>query len=305
VQKRFFALRNLDRLWQSIPRLDHHCDGLIFTPLCERIHAGRQFSMLKWKWATEHTIDARVQWERADNGDRFRLQVVDGKQMLDWSVLEEPHAQECRELGLGAHRDGAIVECRYLPELQCWRVERLRLDKAVPNTRLTADQTLQNIAENITLEELYLVAEQCMNKYNSKQNSKRKDHDRPTSRADAHHTLSPPRAESPPYGVGVSRTATPPYSAPSPPRADSYHPSPPRTESPPYSAPSPPRQQPEVEYTPPSFVHPARARLMQNASTPTQSTPTDKPFAAPSVQPGDLMSALSALNGLLGAAQKK
>ena len=172
--KRYYALRNLDKLCQSIGQLDHHCDGLVFTPLMERIRTGRQFSLLKWKWPGQHTIDARVQWEPSEQGDRFRLQLIEGRQYLDWCVLEEPWSQECRALGLGAaNATGTIVECRHTAADMGWHVERIRRDKAVPNTWLTAEQTLQNIEENLGLDELYLVAERCMAKYNARQNQPR------------------------------------------------------------------------------------------------------------------------------------
>ena len=300
--KRFFALRNLDRLWKTLPQLDHHCDGLVFTPLTERIRTGRQFSMLKWKFANEHTIDARVEWERCEGGERYRLQTIDGKQFIDWSILEEPFAQECRALGLGPHSTGTIVECRYLPEAQSWRVERVRHDKAVPNTRLTSELTLQNIQENITLEELYLVAEHCMTKYNERQNKgpgagrlRPKDKRQPTTPP---VELSPEACQEQPPDWMTFSPRSPPYSAPSPPR-------------------SPPKH--AQDYAPPNFVHPARAQRMQSKPgklskptrkrvkaakpAPIEAAPEPVPAQEPLPQAGTVMSTLNSLlqGGLLDA----
>jgi hypothetical protein len=286
--KRFFALRNLDRLWESLPQLDHAVDGLVFTPLHERIRTGRQFSLLKWKWATEHTIDARV----ACDGAAYCLQLADGRHWLDWLVLAagSAGAAQCAALGLGAHNSGAaIVECRWLPQTGEWAVERWRHDKAVPNTRLTAELTLQNIEENITIEELYAVAAECMAKYNDKTKAQGRAQDKR------------PRDRSP------KRSASPPYSAPSPRRSASpplYHPSPPRrSPSPDYSPASPPRTtSPDLApdaYAPAAPAAPAPANPMQFVHPDRIKRMAPAPDAPAQAAPAPTSSLLGMLNSLM------
>jgi hypothetical protein len=161
--KRFYPLRNLPKLLNDLPHLDHPYDGLLFTPLQESVRTGKQNSLLKWKPARGHTIDAAAVLE----GDLVHLQLQDGRNRVDWAVLQGAPAAECRALGLGPHNQGVIVECAHDPQTDGWRVLRLRNDKAEPNALYTASRTLQNIEENIVVEELLVIAEVAQRRFNT------------------------------------------------------------------------------------------------------------------------------------------
>lgn len=76
-----------------------------------------------------------------------------------------------------------VVECSY--EAGQWRIILHRVDREKPNTEFTVEKTLQNIAENISLDEIIEIAKQNLPPHQSNQNYRSKK--RPYREAQRHH----------------------------------------------------------------------------------------------------------------------
>lgn len=114
-------------------------DGLVFTPENQRVVAGRNFDMFKWKPVDSITVDFCV------HQDGLTLLANDRGGMVPVGRLDAPGGVP-----------GSIVECTLLNAHDAvWRVYRVRSDKTYPNDMLTFTRTLANIQEGIALEDFY------------------------------------------------------------------------------------------------------------------------------------------------------
>ena len=52
-------------------------------------------------------------------------------------------------------KNGVIIEFNYIPEEDLFKPYRLRLDKEHPNSEITINNTLKNIEEAITIDDLF------------------------------------------------------------------------------------------------------------------------------------------------------
>jgi hypothetical protein len=182
-----FQLKHLAVLQRSIPSLLHWSDGLIFTPIEEQVQMRGNSTIFKWK--ENHTIDFLLKAKLISDSDwnlsLFHAEdgtiVNSSKNFIEKKIKVILDNEANLETLLEAydvvqqHAIETIIECHcYLrggtgaqggqggagirtlddvKEIVC-QVIRLRTDKKTPNNSKTIMQTLNNMIENITSQEL-------------------------------------------------------------------------------------------------------------------------------------------------------
>ncbi|AGE56250.1 mRNA-capping enzyme (mRNA guanylyltransferase) [Paramecium bursaria Chlorella virus NE-JV-1] len=117
------------------------CDGVVLMPVDSAVVYGRHFEMYKLKPSGTHTVDFIVMDARGTIG----VYDYDNKQNVAICYIDMTE-----KLFL----IGTIVECSY--EHGTWKALHARIDKNQANDLLTYQKTLRNIAENISVDELFL-----------------------------------------------------------------------------------------------------------------------------------------------------
>jgi hypothetical protein len=145
--KKFYQAQNIQEFKTTIlDTLDHKSDGLIFTPVYTPITAGTHETMFKWKPGDSNTVDFKIKYT---NG-RWCMYLQEKGYMYYESEIPKtkPIPQWLK--------DDMIVECKYMinDTPLWWKPLLPRTDKVHPNNRRTYYNTIKNIQENITLEEL-------------------------------------------------------------------------------------------------------------------------------------------------------
>ncbi|ESL07814.1 methyltransferase [Trypanosoma rangeli SC58] len=135
-------------------------DGFIFTPEKFDLVQGARKEQLKWKWPSllsvdwsitaiagrtdEYVVDLffrkRRFGHRSDSVGRSRLSSA--MHLLNPSSLRIPTT------------NSVVAECVFDRKEKCWSIERLRTDKAEPNSVVTVISVLESLVEDITLEVL-------------------------------------------------------------------------------------------------------------------------------------------------------
>lgn len=125
-------------------------DGLIFTPATEGYNTKR---ILKWKWPELNTIDFKLFQPFVGRDGASKLYVA-GEQRSDVLVKNVRFTeQETQWLGKFPG-DAVVVECAFDRGSGAWKIERARRDKQNANFITVAWETMEIIAENVSLEEV-------------------------------------------------------------------------------------------------------------------------------------------------------
>lgn len=154
-KKLFFSFKNIKLLDNLIKegKLDHDVDGIIFTPENKRIGAHTQYDLFKWKPLHLHTFDFKI--TRNDQGiiafvNKSGNHIAYAK--ASRGSDDEKLFIESLEKNCPGFKDNQIVECEYRDGT--YIPIKIRHDKTHPNSLFTVMKTIENIAENITMEEL-------------------------------------------------------------------------------------------------------------------------------------------------------
>ena len=142
--KPIWALEHLGcaRSWKHLTE-----DGMIFTPLTKSVSTYRSREVFKWKPVQKHTVD-------------FLVRSIPGQpEWMDLFVTDEknqtvPYVRVPLRSDDPLLKSNSIYECRWADSEKTWYVHKLRLDKEAPNAKFTADATCQNIAENLSLDDV-------------------------------------------------------------------------------------------------------------------------------------------------------
>ena len=154
--KKFVPFQEIGSLVETTKEIAHPTDGYIFTPVMLPIGTNAQYTLFKWKSAKFHTFDFKI----TEEPERFVAHVNKKGAFVPFASVTKSTKQgiefgrklgELREPGF---TDGAIVECEYDIQSQCFNPLFVRTDKTHPNGLYTVEKTLLNIQENITIEEL-------------------------------------------------------------------------------------------------------------------------------------------------------
>lgn len=176
---------------QVLPTLKHGCDGLVFTCRTTDYHHGTDEHILKWKPASENSIDFRLRltFPTVDPDDADRAEGVT-RPYVDYDAV--PHAEllvyhgsgdaayrpfaklclsqdEWETLkGLGDPLDDRIVECA-MDEQHRWRLHRFRDDKAEANHISTVNSVIESIKDSVSEQELLNAAKSIKDNWKMRQ----------------------------------------------------------------------------------------------------------------------------------------
>ncbi len=171
------SIANIDILVRNLNTFHHASDGLLFTPINERVRRGRHQTMFKWK--KKHSIDIILTLMRetsSDHGWTMEISLLHEKNIVSYENLVKFEDENVKFHIIGdkflrsmlAHLEKkrityheVLVEAlvslgNSSEEEMVWNLEpfALRRDKNVPNALHTIERTLVNVAEAITIEEL-------------------------------------------------------------------------------------------------------------------------------------------------------
>lgn len=185
VTKQFFPLKRLDLISKLIQehKVDHHIDGIIFTPVDKRIGTGTQYDLFKWKPRHLHTFDFKIVTYqdslpyKGEDMNEFIKQhgrppgrvaaYVNSGGIHDLYATIPPgdFAETIFFDKLREHcptfTNNNIVECEYDATDDMFIPIKVRNDKTHPNSVFTVKKTKNNILENITIEELLDLSKKC------------------------------------------------------------------------------------------------------------------------------------------------
>lgn len=180
--KPFVQLINVGSMWRSMHKLKHKSDGLILTRVNAPIGTGTDHNILKWK--EHHTIDLIVQANYLKGKWTYKLFFQDHDKLVEskdqtFEVKDRPVYLELQvnpTLNLTAqyfaetHKTSFTLlgECSCVfdptnPIVWC-SVLKWRKDKHTPNNTMVVHRTLNNIADNVTIEELIHLSTKSMYK---------------------------------------------------------------------------------------------------------------------------------------------
>lgn len=130
-----------------LPTVKERMDGLVFTPVYEKVLMGTHETMFKWKPKEKNTVDFMV---KKDQRGVWRLYVQEkGKLYMESEIPADKVDQ------LPLLEEGAILECQYMIDdvPMWWKPILRRHDKTYPNNRRTFYRTIVNIKEDIQMDE--------------------------------------------------------------------------------------------------------------------------------------------------------
>ncbi len=180
-----------------IPKLKHANDGLIFTCRNTEYRPGTDPHILKWKPATENTIDLRIQlrfktveadeadladgivepWVDYDSipmadlysyqgdgrGDKYRRFAELYLSDEDWEAMK----------GCNDPISNRIVECA-MDDQGRWRLHRFRDDKSEANHISTVNSVMDSIRDSVTEQELLVAAKSIKDNWKARQAEQQK-----------------------------------------------------------------------------------------------------------------------------------
>ena len=160
--ERSYAIEMMCR--EILPHLQHGNDGLIFTSRTAPYKLGTNDKIMKWKPASENSIDLKVELVEVGGDCTLNGLVYKAKneyQQFGKIVIADDKLlmqQESRAL------DGQIVEVRRDPSGN-WEFMRIRADKQQPNHISVAINILKSIEDGVTMTQLLEAANEIKKKW--------------------------------------------------------------------------------------------------------------------------------------------
>lgn len=142
----------IEKTWKCISdNTENNIDGLIFTPVNKPFKFGRDYSLLKWK--QDHTIDFLVEFK----GKSVSLKYYKEKEIVvlkKYSSLDENYKKIMEFIKENDIKiDCPIIEFKVIDN-DSFIPYRIRLDKKIPNSEITVQNTFKNVQENICLKDI-------------------------------------------------------------------------------------------------------------------------------------------------------
>jgi len=145
----------LEKTWEYIKSTtENKIDGLIFTPVHHHIKLGRDNHLFKWKCDKQHTVDLLLKYE----GKKYIAYGNNCNSNYIFKIIK-PSDESFKNISsffnklVKLPKEGYIVECNYSNETLV--PIRIRTDKTSPNNKVTIENTLKNIYENLEIQDLY------------------------------------------------------------------------------------------------------------------------------------------------------
>lgn len=138
--KHFFPLEQMQLFLAHLQRASesYEVDGAILTPTSFTIRSGAGTGILKFKQATDNTVDFTYR-----SGELY-VNSSRGKGDIKVAALHDADSTSLT--------DESIVECKL--DGDAWHLVRVRVDKARSNTHDTYQKTLEVMQENLTFDDL-------------------------------------------------------------------------------------------------------------------------------------------------------
>lgn len=143
--KRFFDGDEIEEALEHFKGLPYPTDGIVMTPLDEPMVRGTSSKLLKWKPASDVTVDFLAKKDRS-------LFVVHNSSLMHVGRLACSGLDAVKADIVFENKDSAILECRLVKEN--WTLVKERTDKSSPNSRFVYHNCLKNIREEISLDEV-------------------------------------------------------------------------------------------------------------------------------------------------------
>ena len=144
---------------------DYGTDGFVFTPVVLPVHSGTQYSMFKYKDVSHHTFDFKVVVTEEEEEKQLTFYMTNKSELKDYmkGTTADEDVLEFYEalIQLENYKEACVVECRYDMENDKYTPVMVRTDKTHPNGQTTIQRTFVNIKENIQVEDLIALAEEC------------------------------------------------------------------------------------------------------------------------------------------------
>lgn len=183
--KSCYSIDNIDMLVRNWNTFNHSCDGLLFTPIHDRVRRGRHRQMFKWK--TNHTVDVLLRLSRDNvSNHHWNIEILLSRnkdvllyntcgaeltflnKKVNFSITRGKFLRsmlahlETKNITFHEVLVEAVLQknedscCDESSEISYWNLEPviLRNDKRIPNAFETVERTLGNISEAISLPEL-------------------------------------------------------------------------------------------------------------------------------------------------------
>ncbi|ANQ10434.1 Uncharacterized protein PCOAH_00049880 [Plasmodium coatneyi] len=173
--KDFYPISQIKELIQTIKKLPHPSDGIIFTPLNYPYRTGNFFELLKWKPLNLNTVDFGIEtiYDQHNFPEKFELFIsIRGVRTSYRTYLAEygDVYKELLTLALNNKISHYIIECYYVAKNIFsifknengmeekieggWIAQKIRFDKNIPNDISTLNKVIQSILDNITIDSL-------------------------------------------------------------------------------------------------------------------------------------------------------
>ncbi|CED82595.1 mrna guanylyltransferase [Phaffia rhodozyma] len=154
----------------DIPKLQHGHDGLIFTACDSGYTVGTDPNILKWKPASENSIDFKLElrfpaldanpsqpdFEAMPIFKLYQWLGDDRYEFFDGMVVEPDEWERMKESKI--QYDDAVVEVTWLEDRQTWSIMRVRDDKIHGNHASIVQKVLVSIMDGVEAEELFKFA---------------------------------------------------------------------------------------------------------------------------------------------------
>ena len=140
----------IDKTWSHIKNTtENNIDGLIFTPVNGFIKFGRDNSLFKWKLPENNTIDLLVK----QKGKNILVYYTKSGNLIEFKKWSPTNENYKKIIAFTSNITDLVIEFKILSE-ESFIPYKIRTDKSVPNSEITIFNTLKNIKEAITVDDL-------------------------------------------------------------------------------------------------------------------------------------------------------
>ena len=145
----------LEKTWEHIKNTtENKIDGLVFTPVHHHIKLGRDNRLFKWKCDKQHTIDLLLKYE----GKKYIAYGNNCNSNYIFKIIK-PSDESFKNISLFFNKQTKLPKEGYIIEFnlsnKILRPIKIRTDKSSPNNKVTIENTLKNIEENLEVQDLF------------------------------------------------------------------------------------------------------------------------------------------------------
>ena len=149
--KKMVPVSEIEAFLEEMKSLPYPTDGIVLTPSTEPLQPGTSDRLLKWK--DRVTVDFMV--ARGSERGTYDLHIKNNSGGMEHIVtLKNLRGLDSLQMQIFTESEQCIVECYYDRSKGTWRPLRLRADKLHPNSMFVYKNSVKNIKEDITIDEI-------------------------------------------------------------------------------------------------------------------------------------------------------